>query len=107
MITILTNGDRNGGNVMQMAKVSRPEIVKQFERLFWANTPKNWIFKSVYTRGIVYISVLVEICPRGSTIQKYTKKRRNISINVLRNRSNDIWGLARDLVDEIKSDFDS
>jgi len=90
-----------------MASVAKPEIVKRFECLFWANMHKDWILKSVYTRGIVYISILIETCPVDSTIQKYKKIRRSISINVLRNRSEDIWGLARDLVDEIKSGLDS
>jgi len=89
---------------MKMAKVFKPELVRRFELLLWANTPKNWIIKTTYVQNVLYVSAILEIHTRELTIQHYQTIRRHFSLDVINNRVEDLWGLATDCVDEMKTD---
>lgn len=86
---------------MKMAKISKPELVQLFINLLWANSPKDWILKSTYFQKTLFISILIET-PRK---WQYQKIHRSFNIDVIQNRSKDLWGLAIDCVDEMKTEI--
>lgn len=101
MIIVRMSGQNNGENVMKVARLSTPKLVQLFVNLLWANSPKYWILKSTYYQGTLFVSMLVEISKTG----KYQKIRRSFGLNIINSRSNDIWGLAADCVDEMKTEL--
>lgn len=102
MIIIKMNGTNSGGDVMEMAKATKPELVKLFENMLWVNTPEDWVLKSTYFKRILFISVLIPTSLEGQC----QKIRRNFKFDVLQSRSADIWGLASDCVDEMKTEIE-
>lgn len=86
---------------MKVAKSSKPELIQLFENLLWANSCKDWILKSVYFQETLFVSMLIETSQRG----QYQKIRRSFSLTVIRNRVSDLWGLAQDIVDEMKTEI--
>lgn len=80
---------------MQMTKPQTPELIQLFTNLLWANTPKNWIFKSVYYNNTLFVSVSI----------KTIKIRRSFNSNIINDRVNDLWGMCRDCIDEMQSEF--
>ncbi len=101
MIIIQTNGKNSGENVMKMAKVSKPELIQLFEHLLWVNSPKDWILKSVYFQGILFVSMLIETQKEG----QYQKIRRSFKLDIISSREEDIYGLATDCIDEMKKEI--
>jgi len=89
---------------MEMArrrKVTKtPEIVKTFDNLLWVNLPSHWIVKTVYFRQTLFVSAFVE----HEDEEVYNKIRRSFTLKVLRDREEDLQGLARDCADEMKSE---
>ena len=91
----------NGGCVVEMAKVSKPALVQQFEHMLWINSPKGWVLKSVYFQNTLFVSMLVETSIEG----RYQKIRRSFGLDIISSRESDIWGLASDCVDEMKTEI--
>lgn len=87
--------------MIQVTKKEIPELIQLFTSLLWANSPKDWVLKSTYFQDTLFVSMLVEISSDG----KYEKIRRNFSINVIDQYANDLWGLASDCVDEMKTEI--
>lgn len=85
---------------MNMSKISKPDIVKLFENLLWVHSPNDWILKSTYFQSTLFISMLIPV----PTKIKYKKIRRSYDIKTIRDRTNDIYGLANDCVDEMKNE---
>ncbi len=86
---------------MQVAKISKPKIIQEFENLLWANSPEKWVLKSTYFQGTLYVSMLVHT----SDGQVYHKIRRSFDIKNINSRSEDLWGLAIDCIDEMKTEI--
>lgn len=86
---------------MIMSTIPEPKVVRLFKDLFWAHTTDDWIMKTTYHRGILYVSVTINV-GLGSTI----KIRRSFKVSNMQKREskNDLWGLAKDCVDEIRSE---
>lgn len=87
---------------MIVAKITKPKIVKLFENLLWANSPKNWILKSTYFQETLFISMLIAI----SSESKYIKIRRSYSTQTIRDRTKDMYGLASDCINEMKTELE-
>lgn len=86
---------------MKMAKASKPAVVQQFENMLWVNSPKDWVLKSTYSQETLFISMLIET----STKNKYQKIRRSFDLDVISSRTSDLWGLATDCIDEMKTEI--
>lgn len=100
MIITQVNGMNIGGNVMEMAKTIMPKIVKLFINLLWANSPQHWIVNSTYFHNTLFVSVIIK---SGDDEKSDKKIRRSFDLVVLNSRSNDIYGLASDCIDEMKT----
>lgn len=87
-------------NVMKVARASKPKLVQSFENLLWANSPKDWIFKSIYYHKTLFVSILIEIHPT----ERYQKIRRSFGLDIISSRSEDLFGLAADCIDEMKTE---
>lgn len=85
---------------MKMTETSKPELVQLFENLLWANSPKDWIIKSTYIQGTLFVSILIETSQEG----QYQKIRRSFGVDIIRSRSKDLYGLATDCMDEMKTE---
>ncbi len=85
---------------MKMAKTSKSKLIRQFEDLLWANTLKNWMLKSIYIQGTLFVSIFIET----SNEEQSQTIRRSFDMGIIRNRSKDLWGLAVDCVDEMKTE---
>jgi hypothetical protein len=83
---------------MKVAKKETPELIQLFINLLWANSPKNWILKSTYFNGTLFVSMLVP-----TSEEQHQKIRRSFNADVISSRTNDLWGMAEDCVDEMKS----
>lgn len=88
---------------MKMAKTSKPTLIRQFEHMLWVNSPKDWVFKSTYFQGTLFVSMLIETSIEG----EYQKIRRSFGLDVVSSRAADIWGLATDCIDEMKTEVKS
>jgi len=86
---------------MRMAKISKPAIVILFENLLWVNSPKEWVLKSTYFQKTLFVSMLIET----SVEEQYQKIRRSFSIDTIRDREKDLYGLASDCVDEMRTEI--
>lgn len=96
-----TNGKIRGGNVMEVSKTTKPKLIQLFENLLWVNSPKEWILKGTYFQGTLFISMML-----GTNKDKPDQKiRRSFDLEVIRNRSDDLWGLAGDCVDEMRTEI--
>jgi hypothetical protein len=84
-----------------MTKKTKPELVQLFENLLWVNSPKDWILKSTYFQGTLFVSMLIET----SEVRHYKKIHRSFGMDVIHSRSEDLWGLAQDCVDEMKTEL--
>lgn len=102
MIIIPMNGVNSGGNVIKMANDIKPELAKKFEDMLWVNTPEDWILKSTYFKKTLFISALIPTSQEG----RCQKIRRHFKFDVIQNRSKDLWGLASDCVDEMKTEVE-
>lgn len=85
---------------MEMAKKKAPELVELFSNLLWANLPNHWVIKTVYFRQTLFVSVFIE--NRHEEVCR--KVRRSFTLQILKNREDDLWGLARDCTDEMKTE---
>lgn len=95
------SGENNGKGVMKMTEAPKPELVQLFENMLWSHTPKDWIVKTTYLQGTLFVSMLIK-----TSIDKQPQKiHRNFGIDVIHGRSTDIWGLAADCVDEMKKEI--
>lgn len=102
MIITQKNGANNGENVVRMAKVTMPKIVKLFINLLWANSPQHWIVNSTYFHNTLFVSVII----KSDDDKKSDKNiRRSFGLTVLNSRSKDIYGLASDCIDEMKTEM--
>lgn len=88
-------------NVMKMAKTSKPELVQLFENLLWANSPQNWIIKSTYFQKTLFISILI----KTSQKRQSQKIHRSFGMDIIYSRAEDLYGLATDCIDEIKTEI--
>ncbi len=87
---------------MGMAKTTMPKIVKLFEGLLWANSPKHWIVNTTYFHDTLFVSVTI----KSDDEEKPDKNvRRSFGLVVLNSRSKDIYGLASDCIDEMKTEI--
>jgi len=89
------------GRVMKVTKSPKPALIQLFENLLWAHSPKNWVLKSTYFQGKLFVSMLIVSYDQD----KYQKIRRNFDLNVINSRSFDICGLALDCVEEMKTEI--
>lgn len=85
---------------MEMAKTTKPQLIQLFEHLLWVNSPKDWILKSTYFQGTLFVSMLIGLSEEGH----YQKIRRSFGIETINLRSEDVWGLAADCIDEMKTE---
>ena len=88
---------------MEITKSSKPELIQLFENLLWAHAPDDWILKGLYYQGTLFVSMLVEVSfhePRQTI-------RRSFDRDMIQSRSADLWGLAMDCVDEMKTEVNS
>jgi len=83
-----------------MTKPSKPNIVKLFENFLWAHSPDIWMLKSTYFRKTLFVSILIIANRRN----EYQKIRRSYPLNVIEDRSEDLPGLAKDCIDEMKTE---
>ncbi len=88
---------------MKVDKASKPKIIQQFENLLWANTPVNWVLKSLYKNNILYISMLIET-PNDKQHQTI---RRSFKLDIVNGRAQYLWHLAADCIDEMKTEIKS
>jgi len=88
---------------MEMAKTSKPQLVQQFENMLWINSPEHWVLKSTYFHSTLFVSMLVETSIEG----EYQNIRRSFGVDTIIGRSSDLWGLAADCVDEMKTEVKS
>jgi len=95
------SGKNSGKNVMTMAKISKPELMQLFENMLWANSPKDWILQSTYFHETLFVSMII----KTSDNNKNQKIRRNFNLKTISDRSEDLWGLASDCIDEMKNDI--
>lgn len=84
-----------------VARMSKPEIIQLFENLLWVNSSKNWILKSAYFQEKLFVTMLVLV---SSDVQ-YKKIRRSYSLKTISDREKDIYGLAKDCIDEMKKEI--
>ena len=80
-----------------------PRTAEIFTNLLWAHSPDNWSFKSTYFRNTLWIVIFVE--DKDKTKPK--KIRRSFGIKILTDRSEDLWGMARDCVEQIISEINN
>lgn len=95
------NGKNHGGNVLIVAKPTKPAIIKMFENLLWANSPNEWILKSTFFQNTLFVSMLIP----NSDEAKYQKIRRSYDLTTIQDRLFDIYGLATDCIDEMKTEL--
>jgi hypothetical protein len=86
---------------MKMTNGSKPKLAQLFEDMLWVNTPKDWAVTSVYTKRTLFVSMLIGVPYK----EQCETIRRSFAINVINNRSSDLWGLAADCVDEMKREL--
>ena len=84
---------------MQMAK-KIPELVQLFSNLLWANSPQSWIIKTTYFRKTLFVSAFTQNRHDETNI----KVRRSFTLVAIKDREDDLWGLARDCADEMISE---
>ena len=80
-----------------MAKQKIPALIKLFTNLLWVNSPKSWIINSIYFKETLFISISKE--------KQSQKIRRSFDLNIIRSREKDLYGLAVDCIDEIKTNI--
>ncbi len=86
--------------ILEMKRLmSKPKIIQRFINLLWANSPEDWILKTTYFQGTLFVSILIKIQNRDKRI------RRSFKMDMINNRSNDLWGLASDCIDQIKGEI--
>ncbi len=89
---------------MKMAKISKPKLMKLFENLLWANTPKNWVLRSIYLQDTLFVSIL--ITSQTEDDEHIQKIRRSFKQENIKKRSEDLWGMASDCIDEMKAEIE-
>jgi hypothetical protein len=85
---------------MTVSKTDKPKLMQLFENLLWCNSPCNWILNTAYFHSTLFISFIIE---KSSDPPFQQKIRRNITLNAIKSRSEDLHGLAEDFMDEIKT----
>jgi len=93
----------SGGIVMKMSKISKPKLVKRFENLLWANTPRDWVLKSIYFQETLFVSI--SIISQTEDGEHFRKIRRSFKQKKIQKRSSDLWGMASDCVEEMKAEI--
>lgn len=86
---------------MIVSKIIKPNIIQVFENLLWVNTPTDWVFKTTYFQETLFVSMLINT----DESQKCLKIRRSYLLSAIKDRTDDIVGLARDCVDEMKTEL--
>lgn len=79
-----------------MSKTSTPEIVRRFTDLLWANCSVDWVLKNTYFQGTLFIVISIP--------DQYRKIRRSFKLNAIHKRSDDLWGMAEDCIDEMRNE---
>ena len=83
-------------DVIRVSEKVKPKLAQLFENILWINSPKEWVFNSLYFKGTLFIAILTDK-------NKSKKIRRSFSLVAIRNREEDLWGLALDCIDEMKN----
>ncbi len=86
---------------MKMAKASKPQLIQLFENLLWANSPQNWTLKSIYFQETLFITMIV----KTSENRQNQKIRRSFGSDAVSSRKEDIWNLAFDCINEMKTEI--
>lgn len=81
---------------MQVIKMYKPKVVQNFINLLWANLPQDWVVKFTYYQKILFISIIMP-----TTDNDIRKVRRQYDIEDIKDRKEDLWGLAADCAEEI------
>lgn len=91
------------GSEIKMAGTPMPELVQLSTDLLWVNSPKDWILKSTYFQGTLFITMLVTIPDK----KQPHRIRRNFSVDIINERSEDLQGLAMDCIDQMKTEINN
>lgn len=83
-----------------MDKTVKPELIKKFENMLWVHSPKNWIFQTTYSQDTLFVSILIET----SRNKDYQKIRRSFHLDIISSFISDLWGMASDCIDEMKTE---
>ncbi len=78
-----------------MSKTSMPKIMQRFVNLLWANSPTDWVLKSTYFQSTLFIVISIP--------DQYRKIRRSFKLCAIDSRSEDLWGMAEDCLQEMRS----
>lgn len=80
---------------MKVDKEKTPILIQLFTNLFWANSPSGWTIDHKYNGKTLFISISVP------GLEK--KIYRTFLAKDINGRSEDIWGMASDCIEEIKA----
>ena len=81
-------------NIIKMTQQHDQELMQEFENMLWVNSPKEWTFKTNYFRDTLFVS----ISSKGKK-----NIHRSFHVSAIRTCSNDIEGIAKDCIDEMKT----
>lgn len=82
---------------MNVAKKRMPILVRLFANLLWANSPKKWIIKNIYNGKTLFISIAIPDLDK--------KIYRTFLPKDISERSEDMWGMASDCIEEVKAEI--
>lgn len=82
--------------MMQVSKVL-PEFARSFCNFLWASLPSDWLFTSIYQKGQIFVSIIIESKEDGTV----SKIRRCYDLGQLQKQQNNISGIAQDCAGEI------
>ena len=88
-------------DVIHVSEAIRPRVIKIFEDLLWANSPRDWIIKSIYFNNTLFLSMFL----REVGSKQLQKVRRSFPIDIIQSRQTDLWGMASDCIDEMKREL--
>jgi hypothetical protein len=75
----------------------KPELVRRFCNMLWANLPNNFVTKFYYQKSVLYVMIILKN-EKGKT----DKIKREYTLTCIQDRQDDLWGLAVDCADEIR-----
>ena len=88
-------------DVIHVSEAIRPQVIKVFEDLLWANSPRDWTIRSVYFNNTLFLSMFINKVDS----KQLQKVRRSFSIDIIQSRQTDLWGMASDCIDEMKREL--
>jgi hypothetical protein len=80
---------------MEVAKKETPVLIQLFTNLLWANSPSGWIIEDRCNKKTLFVSISV---PNVDN-----KIYRTFLFKDIDGRSKDLWGMANDCLEEIKT----